>query len=97
LCRRRDVRSDLPAGFAHPMSATRHHALRALPGFRPTLAFTLAYLTVLVLMPLSGIPLHASTVGWETLWGTASDPRVIASFQLSLMVSFAAAVINGAL
>ncbi len=77
---------------------TAIHASRpaaALPGFRPTMGFTLLYLALIVVIPLAGLPVRTVTMGWDAFWQTVSDPRVIASFGLSLRTASAAALVNG--
>ena len=65
-----------------------------LPGFKLTLGYTLTYLTLIVLIPLLTLPLRAASVPWEQLKATITDPRVIASYQLSIGASFVAACVN---
>ena len=65
-----------------------------LPGFKLTLGYTLVYLTLIVLIPLLTLPLRAASVPWEQLKATITDPRVVASYQLSIGASFVAASIN---
>jgi sulfate transport system permease protein len=65
-----------------------------LPGFRVTLLFTLAYLVVIVLIPLAGLPVRAASMGWDVFWRSVTDPRVIASYQLTFTTALAAAGIN---
>jgi len=65
-----------------------------LPGFKLTLGYTLAYLAVIVLIPLLTLPLKAASVPWEQLKATITDPRVVASYQLSVGASFVAACVN---
>jgi sulfate transport system permease protein len=65
-----------------------------LPGFGPTLGFTLLYLSLIVLIPLSGIFLKASVLSWEEFWKIATDPRVVASYKLTFGASLIAALIN---
>ena len=61
LRRRRHVRPDLPAGpalkGASEMASRRRHVL---PGFRVTMGFTLFYLGLIVLIPLSTLPIRAA-------------------------------------
>jgi len=64
-----------------------------IPGFGPTLGFTLLYLALIVLIPLSGLFLKAA-VGWDAFWAAAVSPRVLASYRLSFGASFAAALVN---
>ena len=66
-----------------------------LPGFRATLAFTLVYLSVIVLIPLAGLPLRSASMGWAAFSATVLDPRVVASYRLTILTSFAAACVNG--
>jgi sulfate/thiosulfate transport system permease protein len=65
-----------------------------LPGFGITLGFTLAYLSLIVLIPLSAAFLKASGLGWEAFFRAVSSPRVIASYQVSFGTSLLAAAIN---
>src|ERR1035438_3642019 len=65
-----------------------------LPGFGLTLGFTLSYLALIVLIPLSATFLKASTVTWTRFWHTISDPRAVASYRISFGASLIAALIN---
>ena len=65
-----------------------------LPGFRLTMGFTLFYLCLIVLLPLLTLPARSATMTWEAFWQTVSDPRVVASYRLSIGASLAAASIN---
>jgi sulfate transport system permease protein len=66
-----------------------------LPGFRVTMGFTLLYLGVIVVVPLLTLPWRASAMPWEAFWRAVSDPRVVASYRLSIGASLAAALVNG--
>lgn len=70
----------------------RQHSV--LPGFRLTMGFTLLYLTLIVLVPLSTLPAKTASLGWSGFWRAVSDPRVVASYRLSIGASFAAAATN---
>jgi sulfate transport system permease protein len=65
-----------------------------LPGFGISLGFTMFYISFLVILPLSTIFVNSVTVEWSKIWGTISEPRVIASYQLSIGASLLAAFIN---
>ena len=58
-----------------------------LPGFRLTLGFTLFYLCLIVLVPLMTLPARTATMGWSAIWQTITDPRVVASYRLSVGAS----------
>ena len=65
-----------------------------LPGFKLTLGYTVVYLTLIVLIPLLTLPLRAASVPWEQFVATITDPRVVASYRLSVGASFVAACVN---
>ena len=73
---------------------TTSRARRLVPGFAPTMAYTVAYLCLLVLVPLFSLPAKTLSLDWATFWNTVSDPRVVASYRLSLTTSLVAAGIN---
>jgi sulfate transport system permease protein len=65
-----------------------------LPGFGPALGFTMAYLSLIVLIPLAALFIKASGLSWAEIWGIVSNSRVIAAFRLTFLASAAAAVVN---
>jgi len=67
---------------------------RILPGFNITLGFTLFYLSVIVLIPLSALFFKTFTLSWEQFVSAVSSPRVVASYQLTFGASFLAALVN---
>src|SRR5260221_958298 len=56
--------------------------------------YTLAYLALIVILPLLGLGLKASGIGWTRFYAIAISPRVIASLRLSFGGSLVAAAIN---
>jgi sulfate/thiosulfate transport system permease protein len=67
---------------------------RVLPGFGLTMGYTLAYLGLVALIPLSTILLKTAGMGYARFWHVVLSPRVIAAFELSIGASIIAAVIN---
>lgn len=67
---------------------------RVLPGFGLSLGFTLAYLSLIVLVPLSAVFIRSIGVGWDGLIEIISDQRILKSLQLSFSTALAAALIN---
>jgi sulfate transport system permease protein len=65
-----------------------------LPGFGPTLGFTLLYLGLLVLIPLSTLFLKTATLTWPRFWSIITDEQVVAAFRLSFGASLLSALIN---
>lgn len=65
-----------------------------LPGFGITMGFTLVYLGLIVLIPLSMLFVKASTLSLAEIWATLTTARSLAAYRLSFGASFAAASIN---
>jgi len=65
-----------------------------IPGFGLTLGFTVLYLSLIVLIPLSATFLKAAQLGWEGIWQAISSPRVLASYRLTFGASLFAATVN---
>jgi len=71
----------------------RRHSV--LPGFDLALGFTLLYLGLIVLIPLSAAFLKTFTMTWPAFREAVSAPRVLASYRLTFGASLAAALLNG--
>ncbi len=69
-------------------------ARRVLPGFGLSLGFTLAYLSLIVLIPLSAVFIKAAGMTYQEFLDAVTDPRVVASYKLSFGASLLAAAIN---
>ncbi len=86
------VLAPLPAPPRRPAPARRPR--RVLPGFGLSLGYTLVYLSLMVLIPLSAVFLKTSTLGWEQFWNVVTAPRVVASYRLSFGAALLAAALN---
>ena len=69
-------------------------AHRVLPGFGLTLGVSMVYLSAIVLLPLAGLVLRASTIGPSGFWDEVTSPRSLAAFRLTFGASLLAATIN---
>ncbi|MGV3655987.1 MAG: sulfate ABC transporter permease subunit CysT [Noviherbaspirillum sp.] len=67
---------------------------RLLPGFHLSLGFTLFYLALVVLIPLSAVFLKTFTLTWEAFWAAVSADRVVASYKLTFGAALIGAAIN---
>lgn len=67
---------------------------RVLPGFGLTMGITVLYLSLIVLIPLATLPAKTFSMSWPAFRDTITDPRVVASYRLSLGASLAAALVN---
>ena len=65
-----------------------------IPGFGLALGFTIAALSLIVLIPLSALVLRAASIGPTGFWAIASDPRTVAALRLSFGAALIAAAIN---
>lgn len=65
-----------------------------LPGFGLSLGFTLAYLSLIVLVPLSAAFVRTAGMSWSDFVEAVASPRVLASYRLSFGASFAAGLVN---
>jgi sulfate transport system permease protein len=83
-----------PAQQPAPQSTKKRAARRVLPGFRLTLSYTLLYLVLIVLVPLSALLFKTSTLTWDQFWLAVSGPRVLASYRLTFGASLFAALVN---
>jgi ABC-type sulfate transport system permease subunit len=61
------------------------------------MTFTVLYLLLIVVIPLLTLPVKSFSAGWTFFRETIADPRVVASYQLTLGTSLAAALVNGVL
>ena len=83
-----------PATAAPVSRSARRAPRRVLPGFHLTLGYTLLYLCLIVLIPLTTLVLKTFTMSWEQFWAAVSAPRVLASYRLTFGASFIAALVN---
>jgi sulfate transport system permease protein len=65
-----------------------------IPGFGLSLGFTLAYLGLIVMVPLSAAFIRTAGMSWHDFVAAVASPRVLASYKLSFGASFAAATVN---
>lgn len=74
--------------------STARTSRSVLPGFGLSLGFTLAYLGLIVMVPLSAAFIRTFGMSWDDFFNAVASPRVLASYRLSFGASFAAATVN---
>ncbi|KWX88377.1 sulfate transporter [Paenibacillus riograndensis] len=57
---------------------------KVLPGFGLTMGYSVLYLSLVVLLPLSALLFNSTGLSWAKFWDIATDPRVLASYRVSL-------------
>jgi sulfate transport system permease protein len=77
-----------------PLAIKERAPRRVLPGFGLTLGYTMVYLSLIVLIPLSAVFIRSFGSGWSHFWEVVMAPRVLASLRLSFGASLIAALIN---
>lgn len=65
-----------------------------LPGFSLSLGYTIAYLSLIVLIPLAGLAFSSAQLGWSEFFRIATDPRVAQALWLSFSAALVAAIVN---
>ena len=76
------------------MNSSKKIRRSIIPGFGLSLGFTISYLSLIVLVPLSALFIRSTSLGAEHFWTAVTAPRVLASFRLSFGASFVGAAIN---
>ena len=67
---------------------------RVLPGFKPAIALTVGYVSLLILIPLATLVLKSASLGPSAFWAAVSSPRAVAAYKLSILTALAAGAIN---
>ena len=75
-------------------SVERRAKRSVLPGFHLSLGITLAWLSLIVLIPLSAVFLKSVGAGWDAFWQAAGSSRAVAAYRLSFGAALLAAAIN---
>jgi sulfate transport system permease protein len=65
-----------------------------LPGFGLSLGYTLLYLSLIVLIPLSAAFIKTTELSWQEFWTIVTAPRVVASYKLTFGASLIGALLN---
>ncbi|MDP3310545.1 MAG: sulfate ABC transporter permease subunit CysT [Polaromonas sp.] len=84
------------ASLSAPLAATpvRRASKKVLPGFGLTLGYTLFYLSIIVLIPLSALLFKTFSLSWDQFVTAVTSPRVMASYRLTFGASLFAALVN---
>jgi hypothetical protein len=65
-----------------------------MPGFGLTFGYSVLYLSLIVLVPLSALFLKVTSISWAQFWETVTAPRAIAAYRLTFTASLIGAAIN---
>ncbi|ODC03275.1 sulfate ABC transporter permease subunit CysT [Terasakiispira papahanaumokuakeensis] len=78
---------------SNDMRRPRHK--RVLPGLGLTLGTSVLFISLILLLPLSGLVMQTAEMGWERYWFVITDPQVVASYRLTLVSALWASLFNG--
>lgn len=71
-----------------------HRVPSVIPGFGITFGLSMAYLGLIVLIPLAGVFIRSAGLGWSGFWELASDARTLSALKLSFGAAFIGAGVN---
>lgn len=75
------------------MKLFRQHN-NVLPGFGPTMGFTIFYLSLIVLIPLSALVIRTTSLSWSEFVAVVTEARVVASYRVTFGAAIIAASVN---
>ena len=64
-----------------------------LPGFVPSFGFSVLFLSLVILVPVSALLLYVGDMTWAQYWRAISDPRVVQSYKITVSGAFYSTVI----
>lgn len=67
---------------------------RVLPGFSISLGVSLLFVSLILLLPTTGLIMQTSQMSWAEYWGVITDPRVLASYKITILSALAASLFN---
>lgn len=82
-----------PINDGAPVQKARYHQ-GGLPGFGLTFGLAVAYLSLIVLLPLSAALWKTTELGLAGFWSEITTPRVLAALRLSFLTALGAALVN---
>ncbi|HEV8078434.1 MAG TPA: sulfate/thiosulfate ABC transporter permease CysT [Marinobacter sp.] len=75
---------------------TKGRSKRVLPGFGLSLGISLFFISLVLLLPLTGLVIEMSAMTLSEFWFVITDPRVVASYKVTALAALAASLFNGA-
>lgn len=68
---------------------------RVLPGFGLSLGISLLFISLILMLPLTGLVMEVSAMSFDQFWFVITDPRVVASYKVTALSALTASVLNG--
>jgi sulfate transport system permease protein len=67
---------------------------RVLPGFGISLASSLFFISLVILLPITGLIIQTAQLSWAEYWAIISDPRVVATYKVTVSAALVASIFN---
>ncbi|GGE76084.1 sulfate ABC transporter permease subunit CysT [Streptosporangium jomthongense] len=85
------------AGAVIPQRLPRigNRSKRVLPGFGLSLGISLLFISLILMLPLTGLVMEVSAMSFDQFWFVITDPRVVASYKVTALSALAASLFNG--
>jgi len=68
---------------------------QVLPGFALSLGISLLFISLILLLPLTGLLVQTAGMSWADYWSVVTDSRVVASYRVTLLMALGASLANG--
>ncbi|KZN13761.1 MULTISPECIES: sulfate/thiosulfate ABC transporter permease CysT [Marinomonas] len=68
---------------------------RVLPGLGLSLGTSLLFISLIMLLPMTGLIMQSVDMGWDEYWYVITNERVVASYKVTLWAAFFASIFNG--
>jgi sulfate transport system permease protein len=85
--------SELSGGRWSPLQ--RNPGKHVLPGFALSMGVSLLFISLILLLPVTGLLVQTAGMSWEQYWGVITDERVVASYKVTLWAAGIASLFNG--
>ncbi|MGY0614293.1 sulfate/thiosulfate ABC transporter permease CysT [Vibrio sp. FJH11] len=82
--------------MSESLATSRPKQQRVLPGFAISLGISLLFVSLVLLLPATGLAMQTKGMSLSEYWQVIADPRVVASYKVTVMSAFVASLFNGA-
>ncbi|MEE2022832.1 sulfate/thiosulfate ABC transporter permease CysT [Alkalimonas mucilaginosa] len=76
------------------LGSVANRSKRVLPGFTISLGSSLFFISLVILLPITGLVVQTAQLSWAEYWSIISDPRVVASYKVTASAALVASIFN---
>ncbi len=81
--------------MSETLAVSRPKQLTVLPGFAISLGISLLFVSLILLLPATGLVMQTKGMSVSEYWQVIADPRVVASYKVTVVSAFVASIFNG--